>query len=524
MKACYIIAGADHWPELAVALRKRGVEPKMWISSHFHDDFAREHFKDCTVYPYLATTRGQTLYQQEIPYSPPAEMLTSPEFMRLKDQVYKTMDRQDDFGVYRRLEREAVFYSLFSFFYSELKKNEIEFVFATEGCHEPAPLTLYGVAGMMGIERRHFDISMVAPLMVMRAGFNRERIKIGGGCGEHASRFKEILHTYVDGLVAKSKARGTEEPLYMTKQKISDSFFLKKLWLNTKGQPLTEKLAFIKRKAAKLFKPYYTVKKTDFLAEPQRPTPLQAWKYKRNRAALKRKLKNSYLALALDKQPPLDTPYVYAPLHYEPERTTNPDGCEFYNQIDAIVALRDFVPKDIPIYIKEHYSQFTAKLHGHRGKSLYFYRLLAQLPNVKLLPMGCNSLELAKNAEFTASITGTSCLEAAILGKKSVIFGQVWFSGCPNVHHFSEQKSYQNLLKKKHRTAQDVKAFFNDLVDNYAVHGYVSHTNEPHWKTLFPTEQHAFLDGGVIIDNVVAALEKSGAVPEKARKLRKKAG
>ena len=46
--------------------------------------------------------------------------------------------------------------------------------------------------------------------------------------------------------------------------------------------------------------------------------------------------------------------FVYFPLHYEPERTTNPDGGFFHDQFIAISKLRGFVPSEIDIIIKEH--------------------------------------------------------------------------------------------------------------------------------------------------------------------------
>lgn len=522
MRACLITTGASHWPKLTLKLAELGVEPVMWFSPTYYEHVAQENFPQCKRYPYLELTRGESLKKQNFDHAPPAAFFTSKDFLRLKDQVYKAMDRQDDFGLYRRLEREAVFYSLFMYFYSELKGHGVEFLLAPEGCHEPVTITLYGVAQMMGIECRHFDISMVAPIMVMRNGLNQERLKLGKRNQPHATRFKEILHNYVDSITEKSKQKGTEMPLYMVKQRISDSFVLKKLWYNTKDKPFTKKIAYIRKKISWLFKPYYTVKSTDFLEESQRPTVWQVWCHKRNRARLKRKLKENYLELALEEQPPLDTPYVYAPLHYEPERTTNPDGCEYYNQLDALASLRAFVPADIPIYIKEHYSQFTAKLHGNRGKSLYFYRVLANMHNVRLLPMGCNSLELSKHAQFTASLTGTASLESAILGKRALLFGQVWFTGCPNTFHFQEQKNYESFMKKPLKGTEAVKAFFDDLVDNYAVHGYVSHTNEPHFRELFPDEPE-FMDTDIITQSIADALVASGLLKGKASKLRKAA-
>ena len=128
------------------------------------------------------------------------------------------------------------------------------------------------------------------------------------------------------------------------------------------------------------------------------------------------------------------------------------------------------------------------------------------------------SLELMKRAAFTASITGTASLESAISGKKSVIFGQTWFSGCPNVAQFSDLKDYESFMKAKTYDVKDVKAFFTDLVENYALRGYVSQTNEPYWHNKLP-DAAKLLDYGPIHEDIMHALEKGGFYkPQKAKK------
>ena len=64
--------------------------------------------------------------------------------------------------------------------------------------------------------------------------------------------------------------------------------------------------------------------------------------------------------------------YVYFPLHYEHERSTNPDGGDFHDQFKAIQCLRNLIPENIDIIIKEHPSQFLVKGRGSRGRSPLF--------------------------------------------------------------------------------------------------------------------------------------------------------
>ena len=53
----------------------------------------------------------------------------------------------------------------------------------------------------------------------------------------------------------------------------------------------------------------------------------------------------------------LTHPFIYYVSQLEPERTTNPDGGEFHDQAIALAKLRELVPNDVQIIVKEHPTQ-----------------------------------------------------------------------------------------------------------------------------------------------------------------------
>ena len=57
--------------------------------------------------------------------------------------------------------------------------------------------------------------------------------------------------------------------------------------------------------------------------------------------------------------------------------------------------------------------------------------------------------ELIKNSLFTSTITGTLGFESAIIGKKSIIFGNSWYKGCPNTISWSPSLSYKEIMENK---------------------------------------------------------------------------
>ena len=113
-------------------------------------------------------------------------------------------------------------------------------------------------------------------------------------------------------------------------------------------------------------------------------------------------------------------------MSFEPERTTCPDGNEFpSDQIITLIVIRNFLPPEYKIYVKEHPSQFYLAEKGSRGRSPLFYEAIKNIKDVFLLDEEIDSLELIRKAEFTASVSGSGAFESAIMGKKSLVFGDM---------------------------------------------------------------------------------------------------
>jgi len=152
--------------------------------------------------------------------------------------------------------------------------------------------------------------------------------------------------------------------------------------------------------------------------------------------------------------------YVYFGLHFEPERTTNPDAGEFQDQVLAIIALRDFLPDEVDIIVKEHPSQFYIADKGSRGRSPLFYDLIKNISGVQLAHYEESSVKLIQKSEFVSSLAGTVALEASILGKKSILFGDSWFDGCPNVIDWKDRISFDDILRQEVSTPDNILSFF----------------------------------------------------------------
>lgn len=124
---------------------------------------------------------------------------------------------------------------------------------------------------------------------------------------------------------------------------------------------------------------------------------------------------------ALSKEIP-DGKYVAFFLHYQPERTTIPEGYGFGVQLAAILALQQSLPDGTCLVVKEHPSTYTynfSKKYRNRG----FYELIASIDRVILSPITADPYRIIDNSIATASITGTVIGEALVRGKPGIAFG-----------------------------------------------------------------------------------------------------
>ena len=123
--------------------------------------------------------------------------------------------------------------------------------------------------------------------------------------------------------------------------------------------------------------------------------------------------------------------FVYFSLHFQPERSTVPEGGVFENQLLALDILSKSIPKDWLIYVKEHPRQFESndprRIH-YRNKE--FYDKMLRNKNVRLIKIDEDSGKLIQKAIFTVTITGSAGWQSLIKNKPCLVFGNPWYSGC----------------------------------------------------------------------------------------------
>ena len=89
-----------------------------------------------------------------------------------------------------------------------------------------------------------------------------------------------------------------------------------------------------------------------------------------------------------------------------------------------------------------------------------------------------DSIPLQRECLFVATIKDSVAVEAAIMGKKTVIFGKTWFSGCPNIYAWENCFDYKQFIKMPIDGNEVVLQYLLNFRRSYCVLGYQNISQE----------------------------------------------
>lgn len=155
-------------------------------------------------------------------------------------------------------------------------------------------------------------------------------------------------------------------------------------------------------------------------------------------------------------------PFVYFPLHFEPERVLLIDAQFYTNQISIIENIAKSLPVGYELYVKEHPAM---KIVGWRN--ILFYKQIMKLPNAKLIHPSVSSEELIKKCSLVTTIAGTTAQEAAFYKKPALVFTEQIFSSISSIYKLKKIEELPDVIRSLLNKDVDTSSLekFIDLID-----------------------------------------------------------
>lgn len=184
----------------------------------------------------------------------------------------------------------------------------------------------------------------------------------------------------------------------------------------------------------------------------------------------------------------LEGKYVAVFLHFQPERSSLPEGLYFSQQINLIRTLRLGLPNDVVIYVKEHPANYMNKF-DIRYRSKAFYKSLCEISNTYLVDMNVDSFSIISNAIAIATITGVVGVQALIRGTSVLSFGNATYLGAPDCYCINDAIDVKNAYHSIIRTSKsDISHNTESYIKNstsFSVSGIDEYDCEDPFKQLY---------------------------------------
>lgn len=135
-------------------------------------------------------------------------------------------------------------------------------------------------------------------------------------------------------------------------------------------------------------------------------------------------------------------PFVYYPLHFEPELATLVLARHWTDQISTIKHIAESLPFNYKLYVKEH-----PAMVGYRTRA--WYQTLKKIPNIKLIHPNHNSFSILKEARLVTTLTGTAGWEAVLLGKPVLVLGDAYYAELSFVEKCTDLSNIAFAIRKQ---------------------------------------------------------------------------
>ena len=498
MRVLYSVSRIPAWIDCARILEEQlDWSPAYWITLPENHKEVGMAFPELTLHPTHDLNRGLPAVGMETQGNGCLSLSNIIAASRYEAIAMDMMDRVDLGRVFSYQERQRLYHKLLIYWLNVIDTKELKIAIFNVPPHSIGEYVAYTAFQISGLKTRIFRPTPVANLHIvtdrieklpgtLKRAYERRLVEENFSCGKQIeddfSRLENIPDDYRPWYVEETSNR--EDRWRQTLDKLKDAVANGKTVQEPLkiGEPVCETIVKDMESGVQIIK-------KDILRRKRKPThdnlvrqvfkvpgrpisgPLmdkwdfvlyRDWAYLQKLELLKHYERLSQVA-------DLDEKYVYFAMHYQPERTTCPDGGRFNNQFLAISLLSQTLPSDWILYVKEHPSQFNFHSMGELGRWSGYYDEIAQLPNVRFVLLDTPSVELIGKAQAVATITGAVGWEALIKGIPVLCFGAAWYGLCRGAFIIEEYQqalaAFQSVLKGLRPEPNEVRAFAGALED-----------------------------------------------------------
>lgn len=395
------------------------------------------------------------------------------EYASIHAVLLTMLSRRDSSGTFRTIDREVVIRRLLLGLFSQMLRANPTHAIFEETPHEVADFALFEICRFMAVPTIFFQPSLVGPQLIARTEID-EIFVSPESCDRNANlEFARVAAGKISRAAVRKLERGGGTAL-LDRQKQIDS---------AAGNF-----------RAKLRAVAWTVKSVlhgeanhlvNFTGHQSLPRIIGKAHEVFASRSLRNSLRRAIVALP-NNVPPVQSRYALFALHYEPERTNMPEGLPFLSQLDAVLAVRSFLPKDVLLVVKEHYAQQSSSLRGYVGRSTLAYDYLNGIPGVEMLGVTANTRELVQGAEAIFTMTGKIGIEAAFLGTPAVYLGQPWWAQMPGAYAFSTLSALDEVSLSRPPSAAEIWKWFENQIDNDLLFGLGGTSPEKYSSRISP--------------------------------------
>ena len=439
--------------KVAKELEKKGAKILYWVGGKRNFNQIAQNKKDFSATIFhnnLDAVQGIPAFDlRDEKFDPPSKELIS-EMLECESLTLTMMTRLDFTGQMSFLKKKHLYYKYLQYWNGVLKKLNPEMIIFRSIPHSSYNFVLYCLAKKQGIKTIMFDSTVFKDKLLVLEDFRKlpkEFIELISQEEKSPYQITDLIEDkqeYFKRLV-NPKIDATPDYKKQIIQQINDPVKIipswKKIVKNIKNGNFFPVMRYHLKSALNLTsRPIFTIDETD-KADYRNIYQLKKM------IKIMDKYKNEYKELISEVD--YNKKYIYFPLHYQPECNTSPVGGYFADQILAVKTLSSALPEGWIIYVKENIAQWN--YHNAQANSFRYsgyYRELARIKNVFLLPPEVSSFDLAAKSQAVATISGTAGWESLARGKPVLFFGYPWYQHCDGALNVRSAEDCRRAINK----------------------------------------------------------------------------